>query len=220
MSATRQRLIGPRTFEARLERSPAKSCLRSLSRRSPVATFCFFRNFVQTTNNIKSIRGARGHGGNKKFFVPEGRKSENSSAIVSPSRIDFLKALIKRGRACRNSTASRKADGVSTHQIRTKTTYRANSKKVGRNSVVRAYWCALKSMVLGLEGCLIRCKYGDRINLEVTQSLNQALVDALIFSTRWINFSWVVSNEEGVHLGQSWFQHDLACRTICISRNS
>ena len=33
------------------------------------------------------------------------------------------------------------------------------------------------------------------------------LVEALIFNTRWMNFSWVPSNDEGNHQGQSWFQH-------------
>ena len=54
------------------------------------------------------------------------------SAIVPTSRLDFLKALVKRGRACSNSVASCRADGVDTHQFRTKTTYGANSKKVRR----------------------------------------------------------------------------------------
>ena len=96
--------------------------------------------------------------------------------------LDFLKALVKRGRACSNSISSRKADGVNTHQVRTKTTYRASTKKVRRKGVVRCCSCAIKSMVLGLEGCLVGCTYGsnktqhrNRINLEVTQSLNQAL---------------------------------------------
>ena len=41
MSATRCRLIGPKTLEARQARGPAKSCLWSSSRSSPVAAFCF-----------------------------------------------------------------------------------------------------------------------------------------------------------------------------------
>ena len=100
---------------------------------------------------------------------------------MSTSRMDFLKALTKPGRACRNSIVSRKADGVNTHQIRIKTTYGANTKKGRRFCVARACCCALKSMVLGLEVCLIKCTYGsnksqhrDRKNLETTQSLNQA----------------------------------------------
>ena len=73
---------------------------------------------MQTTNNIKSIRGAVGHRGNKKFFSQMG-ESENRSASVSTSRTDFLKTLAKRGRACCNSIASRQADGMDAHQIRT-----------------------------------------------------------------------------------------------------
>ena len=101
---------------------------------------------------------------------------------MSTSRLDFPKALGKRCRACCKTIASRKADGVNTHQVRTKTTYGANSKKLRRYSVVRACGCTLKGTVLGLEGCLVGCAYGsnttqhrDRINFEVTQSFNQAL---------------------------------------------
>ena len=47
------------------------------------------------------------------------------------SRLDLLKALAKRGRACCNSIASREANGVEdTHQARTKATYRANSRRL------------------------------------------------------------------------------------------
>ena len=69
-------------------------------------------------------------------------------------------------------------------------------------------------MVLGLKGCLVRCANGtnitqhrDRINLEVTQSLNQAAGRCIDFQHALDEFSWVLSNDEGVHLGQSWFQH-------------
>ena len=79
------------------------------------------------------------------------------SAIVSTSRIDLLKASAKSGRACGRSIASRKADGIDTHQVRTKTSYRANPKKRRWNSVVRECSCTLKGMVLGLEGCLVWC---------------------------------------------------------------
>ena len=130
------------------------------------------------------------------------------------SRLDFLKALVKSGRACRNSITSRKADGVSTHHIRTKTTHGANSKKVGRYSVVRSCGCTLKGMVLGLEGCLVGCAHGsnktqhrDRINLEVTQSLNQTYGRCIDFLHALDEFFWVLTNDECVHLGQSWFQH-------------
>ena len=95
-------------------------------------------------------------------------------------RSDFLEALYKRGRTCSNSIASRKADGVDAHQVRTKATHRANSKKVRKYSVVRSCCGTLKGMVLSLEGCLVGCADGanktqhrNRVNLVVTQSLAQ-----------------------------------------------
>ena len=81
------------------------------------------------------------------------------SAIVSTSRIDFLKSLAMHGRACCKSIASRKADGMNAHQIRTKATIGTNTKKRRRYSVVRSCCGTLKSMGLGLEGCLIWCSY-------------------------------------------------------------
>ena len=129
---------------------------------------------------------------------------------VEPTR----KKVKASGRACSNSIASRKADGVNTHQVRTKTTYRTNSKWVRRYSVVRSCSCALKGMVLGLEGCLVgsthganETQYGNRVDLEITQSLNQTFGKALIFSTRCMIFSGVQSNDESNHQGQSLFQH-------------
>ena len=100
---------------------------------------------------------------------------------MSTSRLDFLKALVKRGRACCNSIASRKADGVNTHQVRTKTTYRANTKKVRRKSVVRACCCALKNMVLGLTNRSNKDQHRNRVHLEVTQSLNQTFGRSIEF---------------------------------------
>ena len=151
---------------------------------------------VQPTNNIKCIPIAKGHVGNKKFFFPDGKESEKRSAIVSTRRIDFLKALAERGRACCKSIASRKADGVNTHQVRTKTTYGANSKKVRRKSVVRSCGCTPKGMILGLEGCLSRCTYRpnktqhrNRVDLDITQSLNQAFGRSIdFFNTRCMKF--------------------------------
>ena len=176
--------------------------------------FIKFAIMVRVTDNIESIRGAIGHGGNKKFFFPDGRDSEKRSAIVPTSRIDFLKSLAKRGRACSNSIASRKADGMNAHQIRTKATNGANSKKCGRYSVIRACCSTLKSMVLSLEGCLIWCTYRsnktqhrNRVNLDVTQSLNQAVGGIIDFQHALYDFFGVPSNDEGVHQGRSWFQH-------------
>ena len=62
---------------------------------------------------------------------------------MSTSRIDFLEALAKRGRACSNSKASRKADGMNTHQVRTETTNEANPKKRRWDSSIALYGPAL-----------------------------------------------------------------------------
>ena len=130
------------------------------------------------------------------------------------SRLDFLEALSKRGRTCSNSIASRKADGVDAHQVRTKTTYGANSKKGRRYSVVRACCCTLKRMVLSLEGRFVRCANGAnktqhryRIDLELAQSLNQAFGRSSDFQHALDDFSGVPSNDECNHLGRSWSQH-------------
>ena len=140
--------------------------------------------------------------------------------------MDFLKALTKRGRACSNSIASCKAGGVNIHQVRTKTTIGANSKKGRRYSVVRACCCTLKSMVLGLEGCLIRSTYGskksqhrDRINLEVTQSLSQAFGGCIDFQHAQDDFFQCAVQRRMCPSGPIMVPTHLACRTICISRN-
>ena len=78
---------------------------------------------VQTTYNIESISGATSHGRCKKLFLPVRRESENGSAVMPSSRLDFLKALVKRGPTGSTSIASRKADRVNAHQVRTKTTH-------------------------------------------------------------------------------------------------
>ena len=71
---------------------------------------------------------------------------------------------------------------MNTHQVRTKSTDGANLKKFRGDGVVRSCCGTLKGMVLSLDGSFVGSTYGsnktqhrDRINLEVTQSLNQAL---------------------------------------------
>ena len=151
--------------------------------------FCGTSSSVSSRSNRQTISNAfavlQAMDGTRNSFPKwERERAKKRSAIVSSSRIDFLKALAKRGRACSNWTASRKADGVVAHQVRTK----ANSYNRRWYSVVRACCCTLKSMALGLEGCLIRCTYGsdktqhrNRINLEVTKTLIQALGRSINF---------------------------------------
>ena len=112
-------------------------------KKQPSGNFLLFvlRNFiecvttVQTTNNIKFIRGAMDHRGNKKFFHPDGRESAKRCAIAPTSRLDFLKALVKRGRACCNSVASRKADGMNTHQSGTRPHMEPTPRRVDGKAV-------------------------------------------------------------------------------------
>ena len=148
-------------------------------RSRPVAIFCFLfcgtSSSVSSRSNRQTISYAftvlRTMEGTRNSFSQTG-ESKKRSAIVPTSRIDLLKASAKRCRACSNSIASRQADGMDAHQVRTKTTYRANSKKVRRYSVVRACGCTSKSMVFGLDCCLVWCTYGanetqhrNRVNL-------------------------------------------------------
>ena len=100
------------------------------------------------------------------------------------------------------------------HEIRTKTTYGANSKKGRWNSIVRSCCGALKGMVLGLEGCLIWCtcrpnktQYRNRIDLELAESLDQTYGRSIDFQHALEEFFRVPSNDEGAHLNGSWFQH-------------
>ena len=112
---------------------------------------------------------------------------------MSTSRVDLLKASAKRGRACCNSKSSRQADAMDVHQIRT------------------------KAMVLGLEDCLTwrtyrsnKTQHRNRVNLEVTQSLNQTLGRNIDFHHALYEFfSGVPSNDEGNRQDQSLFQHIL-----------
>ena len=78
---------------------------------------------------------------------------------MSSNSTDLFKTSAKRGRTSCNSIASRYADGMNTHQVRTKSTDGANLKNGRRKSVVRDFCGTLKCMVLDLEGCFIGCTY-------------------------------------------------------------
>ena len=194
-------------------RGPVKSCLRSLSRSSPVADFCFLflRHIikcviaVQPSNIIKCTRCAEGHGGKNKLML-----------IVPACRTDFFKAC--------NSIVSRQIDGMDAHQIRTKSTDGANLQWCRGDGVVRSCNRALKCMVLGFEGGFIWCthrpnktQHRNRVDLEITQSLNQTFGRSINFHHALHKSSWVQSNDEGNHQGHSAY---LACRAICMSLNS
>ena len=49
---------------------------------------------------------------------------------------------------------------MNAHQIRAKSTDRANRKKIGEDSVVRSCCGTLKGMVLCFEGGIVRSTYG------------------------------------------------------------
>ena len=109
----------------------AKSCSYNLPRSRIVAKCCFLffgtssslpsRSRLQTISKalavLQAMEGARNS------FFPDRRQNENRNATVPTSRLDFLKALAKRGRTCSNSIASRKADRVDAHQVRIKATH-------------------------------------------------------------------------------------------------
>ena len=92
MSATRQRLIGPGTLEARTDLGTAKSCLWSLSRSSPVATFCFFFGERQTISKafavLQTMVGARNS------YSQSKDRAKNWSAIMRSSRLDFSRPCL------------------------------------------------------------------------------------------------------------------------------
>ena len=81
MSATRQRLFGPRTLEIRTETGPATSCSYSFVTELSsgkfllliLRSFIKFAIMVQATNNIESVHGATGHGRCKKFSPSQER---------------------------------------------------------------------------------------------------------------------------------------------------
>ena len=98
-------------------------------------------------------------------------------------------------------------------QIRAKSTDRANRKKIGGDSVVRSCCGTLKGMVLGFECCFVRSTYRANesqhrncVDLDITQSLNQAFGRSIDFHHALNDFSGVPSNDEGVHLGRSLFK--------------
>ena len=69
-------------------------------------------------------------------------------------------------------------------------------------------------MSLVLEGGTVGSTYGaneaqhrNRVDLEITQSLNQIFGRSIDFHTALNDFSGLQSSDEGVHAGQSLFQH-------------
>ena len=48
---------------------------------------------VHSTNNVKCIRRAKGHGKKKKLLFPSGKKSKEKSAIVPSCSLTFSGAL-------------------------------------------------------------------------------------------------------------------------------
>ena len=74
------------------------------------------------------------------------------------------------------------------YQIRTKSTDGANLKEFRVDSVVRSCCGTLKSMVLGLDCSFVGSTYGaneiehgNRVDLDITQSLNQTFVRSIDF---------------------------------------
>ena len=74
------------------------------------------------------------------------------------------------------------------YQIRTKSTDGANRKKFSGDSVAWSCYGTLKGMVFGFEGCLVgstnganETQHGNRVDLEITQSLNQTFGRSINF---------------------------------------
>ena len=102
---------------------------------------------------------------------------------------------------------------IAEQDVRTKATNGANLKKFRGDGVVRSCSGTLKGMVLSLDGSFVGSTFGanetqhrNRVDLEVAQSLNQAFGRSIDFQHSLYDFFGVLSNDEGVHLGQSWFQ--------------
>ena len=87
-----------------------------------------------------------------------------------------------------NPIAGRQADAMDAGQIRTKSTDGANLKKFRGDSVVRSCSGALKGMVLSLDGSFVgsthganETQHGNRVDPEITQSLNQTFGRSIDF---------------------------------------
>ena len=100
------------------------------------------------------------------------------------------------------------------YQIRTKSTDGANREMFRGDSVVRSCCGTLKGMILGFESGFVGSTYGanetqhgNRVDLDITQSLNQSFGRSIDLHHALYDFFGVTSNDEGVHLGQSLFQH-------------
>ena len=71
----------------------------------------------------------------------------------------------------------------------------------------REWFSALKEAVGSTHGAN-ETQHGNRLDLDIAQSLNQALlVQAWIFIKRCTNFFLVQSNDESNHQGHSLFKH-------------
>ena len=80
----------------RLERGPAKSCARRLTKVDWWQLFVCFEKLCQecrhdpSGNSIKSIRSVKGHVVKQKVTFPRGRKRKKKSAIVPTCLIEFF----------------------------------------------------------------------------------------------------------------------------------
>ena len=179
----------PEDFRGTARERTSKVLFMEFVQKQPSGSFLFFvlRHIikcvitVQLTINMKCPRCVEGHGGKKKLMFPSGRKSKERSAIVPTRRIDFFKALSKRGRACCNSVANCQTNGMDASQIRTLSTDGANRKKFRGDGVVWSCCGTLKGMGsralrVASSGCTYRpnkTQHRNRVDLDITQSLNQ-----------------------------------------------
>ena len=131
-------------------------------------------------------------------------------------RTYFFDSSAKCGRVCCcKPTAGDQSDRMGANQIRTKSTVGANLDKFRGDSDVRSCSGTLKGIVLSLDGSSVGSTHGanetqhrNRLDLDIAQSLNQALlVQAWILITRCTNFFLVQSNDENNHQDQSLFHN-------------
>ena len=148
------------------------------------------------------------------FFSRVGERAKRGVQLCPRAVLIFSRPPLSVVEHAATRQRARQTEGTNAHQIATKATNGANPKKRRWDSVIRACCSTLKSMVHSLEGCLIWCtsrsnkaQHRNRVNLEVTQSLNQAFGRSIDFQHSLYEFFGVLSNDEGVQLGQSWFQH-------------
>ena len=167
------------------------------------------RSNQQTISNASAVLKAME--GNRKSRSQAGERAKRAVQLCPRASL-ILSRLLRR---------------VDANQIRAKSTDGAFLKQRGGDSVVRSCCGTLKGMVLGFEGGIVGSTYGanetqhrNRVDLEITQSLNQTFGRSVDFQHALDEFVRDAVQRRWCPSGPIIFPTYLACRTICISRNS